>query len=106
MSSSSLAITRSGASTTAELTQTVTPFISIPLPNSIDNHQYLNAKYYEDKGCCWMLEENNLNNETLFYLIMNAIKNKNALENIKRNMKKYSSKNVYIDIDKNIREFI
>jgi UDP-N-acetylglucosamine--N-acetylmuramyl-(pentapeptide) pyrophosphoryl-undecaprenol N-acetylglucosamine transferase len=106
MASSSLAITRSGASTTAELMQTITPFISIPLPNSIDNHQYLNAKHYEDKGCCWILEENNLNNETLFYLIMNVIKNKNEIENIKKNMKKYSNKDVYNNIDKNIKEFI
>ena len=28
---------------------TLTPFIAVPLPNSIDNHQYLNAKYYENK---------------------------------------------------------
>jgi len=106
MASSSLAITRSGASTTAELMQTITPFISIPLPNSIDKHQYLNAKYYEDKGCCWILEENKLNNETLFHFIMNAIKNKNELENIKKNMEKYLSKDVYNNIEKNIKEFI
>ena len=106
MASSSLAITRSGASTTAELMQTITPFISIPLPNSIDKHQYLNAKYYEDKGCCWVLEENNLSTETLFYLIMNAIKNKNELENIKKNMEKYPSIDVYNNIEKNIKEFI
>ena len=50
--SADLAITRCGASTTAELVHTFTPFIAVPLPNSIDNHQYLNAKFYEDKGCC------------------------------------------------------
>ena len=44
ISSSDLAITRCGASTTAELAHTLTPFIAVPLPNSIDNHQYLNAK--------------------------------------------------------------
>ena len=32
--STSLAITRCGASTTAELAHTLTPFIAVPLPNS------------------------------------------------------------------------
>jgi UDP-N-acetylglucosamine--N-acetylmuramyl-(pentapeptide) pyrophosphoryl-undecaprenol N-acetylglucosamine transferase len=106
MASSNLAITRSGASTTAELMHTITPFISVPLQNSIDNHQFLNAKYYEEKGCGWILEENNLNIETLFYAIMKVLKNKNELENMKKNMKKYLKKDVYNNIEKNIREFI
>ena len=37
--SSDIAITRCGASTTAELAYTLTPFIAVPLPNSVDNHQ-------------------------------------------------------------------
>ena len=61
LSYSDLAITRCGASTTAELTHTLTPFIAIPLPKSIDNHQYLNAKYYENKGCCVLMEQSNFN---------------------------------------------
>jgi len=96
--SSSIAITRCGASTTAELAHTFTPFIAVPLPNSVDNHQYLNAKYYENKGCCWLLEQNNFNTDILFNLIMEAIKNENKLENIRENMKKNYNKNVYNNI--------
>ena len=103
--SSNLAITRCGASTTAELTHTLTPFIAVPLPNSIDNHQYLNAKYYENKGCCWLLEQNNFSTENLFNLIMEVIKNKNKLENIRNNMKKNYNKNVYSNIENEIKEF-
>ena len=104
--SSNLAITRCGASTTAELTHTLTPFIAVPLPNSIDNHQYLNAKYYENKGCCWLLEQENFSTENLFNLIIKNIKNKNNLENIRKNMKKSYNKNVYSNIENKIREFI
>ena len=104
--SSSLAITRCGASTTAELVHTLTPFIAVPLPNSIDNHQYLNAKYYENKGCCLLLEQNNFDTENLFNLIMETIKNKNKLENICENMKKNHNKNVYSNIENEIKEFI
>ena len=104
--SSSLAITRCGASTTAELTHTLTPFIAVPLPHSIDNHQYLNAKYYENKGCCLLLEQSNFNTMNLFNLIMETIKNKNKLENIRENMRKNFNRNVYSNIEKEIKEFI
>jgi len=104
--SSDLAITRCGASSTAELTQTLTPFIAIPLPDSIDNHQYLNAKYYEDKSCCWIMEQKNFNSKNLFNLITEIVKNKNKLENIHQNMKKICSKNVYNDVESRIKELI
>ena len=104
--SSNIAITRCGASTTAELAHTFTPFIAVPLPNSMDNHQYLNAKYYENKGCCWLLEQNNFNTKNLFNLIMETIKNENKLENIRKNMKKNYNKNVYSNIENEIKEFI
>ena len=104
--SSSLAITRCGASTTAELVHTLTPFIAVPLPNSIDNHQYLNAKYYENKGCCLLLEQDNFDTENLFNLIMETIKNKNKLENIRNYMKNNYNKNVYSNIENEIKEFI
>jgi len=104
--SSSLAITRCGASTTAELVHTLTPFIAVPLPNSIDNHQYLNAKYYENKGCCWVLEQNDLNTKNLFNLIMEIIKNKNKLENVRENMKRNCNKDVYANIENKIKELI
>jgi len=104
--SSSLAITRCGASTTAELAHTLTPFIAVPLPNSIDNHQYLNAKYYERKGCCWLLEQNNFNINNLYNLIVEVIKNKKKLENIRNNMKKNYNKDVYNNIEKKIKDFV
>ena len=104
--SSNLAITRGGASTTAELIHTLTPFIAIPLPNSIDNHQYLNAEYYKNKGCCWILDQENFNTKNLFNLIKETIENKNKLENIRINMKKNFNKNVYNNIENQIKEFI
>ena len=52
-----LAISRSGASTIFELAELKIPFIAVPLPNSKDNHQYENAKYYYDKDCCWIIDQ-------------------------------------------------
>ena len=104
--SSDIAITRCGASTTAELIHTLTPFIAVPLPNSIDNHQYLNAEYYKNKGCCWLFEQNNFNTNNLFNLILEIIKNESKLKNVQENMKKNFNKNVYQNIENEIKEFI
>ena len=104
--SSDIAITRSGASTTAELVHTKTPFIAVPLPGSIDNHQYLNAKFYKDKGFCWILNQNDFNTENLFNLLLDIIRNKNKLEKLSENMKKNYSNNVYSAIENQIKEII
>jgi len=102
--SSDLAITRCGASATAELTHTQTPFIGVPLKNSIDNHQYLNAKYYENNGCCWILEEKNFNTSNLFNLLIKILKNKDELKKICKNMEENFKKNVYENIENKIKE--
>ena len=44
-----LCITRSGASTLAELSLLNIPFIAVPLPTSKDNHQLENANFYKKK---------------------------------------------------------
>jgi len=106
ISETDLAVSRCGASTTSELVQTLTPFIAVPYPFSTDNHQYLNAKYYESLGCCWMLEQNNFDTNNLYNLILEIIKDEKKLDSIKKNMKANSSKNVFNKIENVIKEFI
>ena len=104
--STDLAITRCGASTTAELSHTCTPFIGVPYPYSLDNHQLLNAKFYEEKKYCWLLEENSFNSSNLFNLIDKIIINKKGLENVRENMKNNYSNQVYIKIENIVKDLI
>ncbi len=104
LSSADLAITRCGAATTAELTYMLTPFIGVPLQNSIDDHQYYNAKYYEDLGCCRILKQDDFNAKNLFNLIIEIVKDKSKLENMQKNMKKNLSVNVYNDIENEVKK--
>ena len=96
-----LAITRSGSSILAELTNTNTPFIAVPLPTSADNHQLKNANYYLKKNFAFLIEEKDLNDK-LPSLIQDIYKNSSILEKIISNQKQYSDKNVY----NNINEFL
>tara|TARA_B100000686_G_C16730915_1_gene940615 strand:- start:885 stop:1832 length:948 start_codon:yes stop_codon:yes gene_type:complete len=106
ISSSDLAITRGGASTIAELACTFTPFITVPIPNSINNHQYLNAKYYEEKGLCWLLPQNEFNSKKLFKLILEIMQDEQKLKNIREGIQKKESKNVYNNIENEIKKLI
>ena len=105
MSLSNLAITRCGSSSIAELVHTLTPFIGVPLFNSVDNHQYLNVMYYQKLGCCWILEQDKFDSNNLFNLITKNINNE-KLKNICKNMEKNRNKNVYDDIEKEVIELI
>jgi len=67
--SSDLVITRSGASTLGELVHLNKPFIAIPFSQAMDNHQMENAKYYFERGFCWMIDQQNFNKETLLNYI-------------------------------------
>ena len=62
MSKCDLAISRCGASTLSELVKLCIPFIGIPLPSAKDNHQYFNAKYYEEKTVVGLLIKQILKN--------------------------------------------
>jgi len=115
MISSDLAITRCGATSTAELAQAQIPFIAVPLPHSIDNHQLLNARYYESHSCCWILEQKGsenqprlFNEKNLFDLILSIIDKKNRLETslMKKFVKQTSNKNVYQNIENEIKRII
>lgn len=58
-------ICRAGAMTIAEMALLAKPCIIIPSPNVVNNHQYENAKHLADAGAAIMLEEKNIDTETL-----------------------------------------
>ena len=90
---SNLVICRSGSSTLSELCAIQLPFIAIPLPSSLDNHQYFNAKFYADNDCGWLIKqdsnlENNLYNK-LNYIFQNYDEEiSKKVENFNKIMKK------------------
>ena len=74
-----LAITRSGASTLSELVALRIPFIAVPLPKSKDNHQYFNAKHFEDKNLCWLINQNEFESDEIEKFINSLLDNKKEI---------------------------
>lgn len=64
-SSLDLVISRAGATSISEIIHYEVPALFIPIKNSPDNHQYLNAKFLEDHKAAIILEEDALNPEIL-----------------------------------------
>jgi UDP-N-acetylglucosamine--N-acetylmuramyl-(pentapeptide) pyrophosphoryl-undecaprenol N-acetylglucosamine transferase len=57
LGAATLAITRAGASTLAELAASGLVSVLVPYPRASDNHQYYNARALADTGAALMLEE-------------------------------------------------
>ncbi|MDE7263765.1 MAG: UDP-N-acetylglucosamine--N-acetylmuramyl-(pentapeptide) pyrophosphoryl-undecaprenol N-acetylglucosamine transferase [Anaeroplasmataceae bacterium] len=83
MLQSKLIISRSGASTSYEIFSLGKPCIQIPSSNTSQNHQYLNALYFEKYGCCKLLKETEAKKnieQLVSYYFENAESRKNMIE--------------------------
>ena len=87
-----LIITRSGGSTVAEILASCRPAIFVPLPNSFDNHQLENAKFFEKNKCCWVFDQMNNTASDFEKLIKNIFKNKKQLIKASQKIRELSLK--------------
>lgn len=101
-----LAITRAGASTLSELTFLNIPFLAIPFLAAKDNHQYENALLYKEKNCCWLLKQDELNQESLSKILHNIIEKHDDYLEKKNNMKKFSYQNTWNKINQKLISII
>jgi UDP-N-acetylglucosamine--N-acetylmuramyl-(pentapeptide) pyrophosphoryl-undecaprenol N-acetylglucosamine transferase len=103
MSKANICLTRAGASTLAELVFLNLPFVAIPLPTSKDNHQFENAFFYQKIGCNWILNQNEISDETITNKLVNIIENKKDEYLLKKiNMKNFSYQNTWNNINQKI----
>jgi len=65
LAASHLLISRSGASTVAEVTVIGRPSILVPYPHAIDNHQDRNAHAVDDAGAGWLMPETSFTTSAL-----------------------------------------
>ena len=101
---SDLCITRAGASSLAELSLLKIPFIAIPLPTSKDNHQYENAKYYKDKDCCWVIDQQNFDKQRFEELLIKLSVKKDEYLTKKINLEKLNYKNTWNNVNQKLLE--
>ena len=103
---SDLCITRAGASTLAELSIMNKPFLTIPLVSAKDNHQFENANFYQNLGCCWIMSQKDFNDVNLEKFLNYIIINKSDYNIKKNNLEKHNFQNSWNDINQKILETI
>ncbi|MDC0046948.1 UDP-N-acetylglucosamine--N-acetylmuramyl-(pentapeptide) pyrophosphoryl-undecaprenol N-acetylglucosamine transferase, partial [Candidatus Pelagibacter sp.] len=99
---SDLCITRAGASSLAELSLLKVPFITIPLPSSMDNHQYENAKFYQIQDSCWVINQKYFEKQKFEDLLLKIIKNKEEYLLKKNNLENLNYQNTWINVNQNL----
>lgn len=108
MKDADLIVTRSGASTIAELTSIGLPAIMVPSPYVTNNHQYVNAKSLEDDGACIILKEEDFDKNSLVDLLDKAINDKKKLNSMRSALLKRgvtdSATRIYEEIIKLVRD--
>ena len=101
---SDLCITRAGASSLAELSLLKIPFIAIPLPTSKDNHQFENAKYYKDKDCCWIINQENFDKPKFEELLIKLSGKKDEYLTKKINLERLNYQNTWNNVNQKLLE--
>lgn len=98
LSAADLVVSRAGAGSIAEYMRCRLPAILVPYPYAADNHQWENARYFEQQGGGLVIDQGNL--ETLLDEVVELINNEWLLERFARNLERldrFSSKRYIIN---------
>jgi len=90
MREADIILSRSGASTIAELTALGKPAILIPSPNVTENHQEENARQLQKAGGAVMILEKDCTGDTLFETVASLLNSKDELEKMSKAQKSLS----------------
>lgn len=106
MAACDLCVIRAGATTSSEVCVLGLPSIMIPSPYVPNNHQYYNAKALADKNASLLLEEKNLNVDSLVNSIDMLINDDTKLKEMAFNALKLGTPNASDDIIKLMKELV
>ena len=89
LGAATVAISRAGASSLAELAAMRVPAVLIPFPAATDNHQFFNAQAFTETGAAQLLEQKNATPESLVSLVSDLIANATAREKMQTALAKW-----------------
>ena len=90
MCAADIVVCRAGAMTVSELSMMGKAAIMIPSPNVVDNHQYKNAKVLADADAAVLIEEKNVNADTLWAEIKSLAGDKDRRRALEGNIKQFA----------------
>ena len=82
LGAATVSVSRSGASSLAEIAAMRLPSLLVPYPAAADNHQWINARAFEKTGAARLLEQKNSPPERVAALLCELVENAAAREKI------------------------
>lgn len=82
-------VSRSGASSLAEIAAMSLPTLLVPLPTSADNHQWHNARAFEQTGAAQLLDQCDATPEKISTLLRELVENISERDGLKRALGKW-----------------
>jgi UDP-N-acetylglucosamine--N-acetylmuramyl-(pentapeptide) pyrophosphoryl-undecaprenol N-acetylglucosamine transferase len=82
LGAATMAVSRSGASSLAEIAAMRLPSLLVPYPAAADNHQFFNALAFEKTGAARLIEQKNCTPEKIAALLRDLIQDSAAREKI------------------------
>lgn len=101
-----LVITRSGASTLAELEVAGLPCVLVPYPFAMDSHQQVNAEQLSQAGAAWMLLEQDFEPESLARVLQCALKDTSLLKEKSKKIRAFARPDATQELANFIASFV
>jgi UDP-N-acetylglucosamine--N-acetylmuramyl-(pentapeptide) pyrophosphoryl-undecaprenol N-acetylglucosamine transferase len=86
LGAATVAVSRSGASSLAELAAMRVPAVLVPFPAATDNHQFHNARAFEATGAARLLEQKSATPETLAHLLCDLLEKPIVREQVQNSL--------------------
>lgn len=101
-----VAVTRAGASSLAELAAMRLPAVLVPLPTATDNHQFVNARAFEQSGAAVLLDQKTSTPEQLVRVLCDLAGPGTTRSQAKAALAKWHAPNAAQDIAEQILKFV
>ena len=106
LAATSVIVSRSGASSLAEISSLKIPSLLVPYPYATADHQRLNAKEYVEAGAAYEIEDDELSSIAFEELLFDLINNEETREKMSSAASKFSSANAALTLCNSIVEMI
>lgn len=98
LGAATVALSRAGASSLAELAAMQVPAILIPFPKAADNHQYFNARAFLETGAARQLDQSSATPEHLAQVVIELVENESARREMQAALERWQFPNAAEEI--------
>ena len=102
LGAATVAVSRAGASSLAEIAAMRLPALLVPFPAAADNHQFFNARAFEKTGAAKLLEQKNSTPEKVAAILTELIENEAARSKIQSALAQWHAPKAAEQIAENI----